>query len=209
MNSTRPPCGKRCGELHEFWLTTKATEIGITAGSGFAIVATGSLGRRELVPYSDLDLMLLHDDMPDRIVREVADSLWYPLWDANIRLDHSVRTVSQTLKVASADVSACMAMLDARHIAGDEELSARLIEGIRRQWRAGIQSLFGELVDETHARWRRSGEIAHRAEPDLKMGRGGLRDVQLLDALAIAQLADRAGRGPSGRPAGFARAAPT
>ncbi|MGH3523754.1 MAG: [protein-PII] uridylyltransferase, partial [Mycobacterium sp.] len=68
---------------------------------------------------------------------------------------------------------------------------ARLVEGVRRQWRTGIQSLFGELVESTHARWRRSGEIAHRAEPDLKLGRGGLRDVQLLDALAVAQLADR------------------
>ncbi len=113
------------GELHEFWLTTKATEIGITAGSGFSIVATGSLGRRELVPYSDLDLLLLHDDLAADDIREVADQLWYPLWDTNIRLDHSVRTVAQTLQVAGADVSACLAMLDARHIAGDHELSAR------------------------------------------------------------------------------------
>jgi [protein-PII] uridylyltransferase len=178
-------------ELHEFWLTTKAMQIGITAGSGFAIVATGSLGRRELLPYSDLDLLLLHDDMPADVVQRIADQLWYPLWDANIRLDHSVRTVAETLRVAGADVSAGLAMLDVRHIAGDERLSARLVEGVRRQWRTGIQSLFGELVEQTHARWRRSGEIAHRAEPDLKLGRGGLRDVQLLDALAIAQLADR------------------
>src|SRR5262245_628523 len=77
-------------DLHEFWLTTKATEIGITPTSGFAIVATGGLGRRELMPYSDLDLTLLHDDMPADIVSQVADLLWYPLWDANIRLDHSV-----------------------------------------------------------------------------------------------------------------------
>ena len=179
------------GELHESWLTAKATEIGITADSGFSIVATGSLGRRELVPYSDLDLLLLHDGMPADTVRQVADQLWYPLWDANIRLDHSVRTVAETLRVAGADVSAGLAMLDARHIAGDEELSSRLIEGVRRQWRTEIRSLFGELVEETHARWRRIGEIAHRAEPDLKLGRGGLRDVQLLDALAIAHLADR------------------
>jgi [protein-PII] uridylyltransferase len=179
------------GDLHESWLIAKAAEIGITADSGFSIVATGSLGRRELVPYSDLDLLLLHGGMPTETVRQVADQLWYPLWDANIRLDHSVRTVAETLRVAGADVSAGLAMLDARHIAGDEQLSARLIEGVRRQWRTGIQSLFGELVEETRARWRRIGEIAHRAEPDLKQGRGGLRDVQLLDALALAHLADR------------------
>ncbi len=190
------------GELHESWLTAKATEIGITAGSGFSIVATGSLGRRELVPYSDLDLLLLHDGMPTETVGKIADQLWYPLWDANIRLDHSVRTVNETLRVAGADVSAGLAMLDARHIAGDEQLSARLIEGVRRQWRTGIQSLFGELVEETHARWRRVGEIAHRAEPDLKLGRGGLRDLQLLDALAVAHLADRVTVGRPENPMG-------
>ncbi|MGY4710048.1 [protein-PII] uridylyltransferase [Mycolicibacterium sp. CBM1] len=177
-------------DLHEFWLATKATEIGITSTSGFAIVATGGLGRREFVPYSDLDLMLLHDNMPADLVTQVAEQLWYPLWDANIRLDHSVRTVPEALKVASEDISAGLAMLEARHIAGDSELSALLIGGARRQWRTGITSRFDELVEHTQARWQRSGQIAHRAEPDLKCGRGGLRDVQLLNALAIAQLAD-------------------
>jgi [protein-PII] uridylyltransferase len=93
-------------ELHEFWLTAKATQIGITGDSGFAIVATGSLGRGELVPYSDLDLLLLHDELPADVVGQVADLLWYPLWDAHIRLDHSVRTVAETLQVAGAEVSA-------------------------------------------------------------------------------------------------------
>ncbi|MGP4053594.1 [protein-PII] uridylyltransferase [Mycobacterium sp. 4D054] len=177
-------------DLYDFWLTTKATEIGITATSGFAIVATGGLGRGELLPYSDLDLMLLHDNMPPEDVAEVAELLWYPLWDANIRLDHSVRTVPGALRVAGEDISAGLAMLEARHIAGDGDLSALLIGGARRQWRTGIASRFDELVEHTRARWQRSGEIAHRAEPDLKCGRGGLRDVQLLNALAIAQLAD-------------------
>ncbi len=177
-------------DLHEFWLSTKAAEIGITATSGFAIVATGGLGRRELVPYSDLDLMLLHDNMPDDVVTQVAELLWYPLWDANIRLDHSVRTVPEALKVAGEDISAGLAMLEVRHIAGDSDLSSLLVAGARRQWRTGIASRFDELVEHTQQRWQRSGEIAHRAEPDLKCGRGGLRDVQLLNALAIAQLAD-------------------
>lgn len=177
-------------DLHEFWLTTKAAEIGITPTSGFAIVATGGLGRGELLPYSDLDLMLLHDNMPHDVVSQVAELLWYPLWDANIRIDHSVRTVPEAVSVAGEDISAGLAMLEARHIAGDSELSSLLIGGARRQWRTGIASRFEELVEHTEARWQRSGEIAHRAEPDLKTGRGGLRDVQLLNALAIAQLAD-------------------
>ncbi|MCV7153756.1 [protein-PII] uridylyltransferase [Mycolicibacterium pyrenivorans] len=177
-------------DLYDFWLTTKATEIGITSNSGFAIVATGGLGRGEILPFSDLDLMLLHDNMPDDVVGEVAELLWYPLWDANIRLDHSVRTVPQALKVGGEDISAGLAMLEARHIAGDADLSSLLISGARSQWRTGIASRFDELVEHTRARWQRSGEIAHRAEPDLKCGRGGLRDVQLLNALAIAQLAD-------------------
>jgi [protein-PII] uridylyltransferase len=177
-------------DLNEFWLTTKAAEIGITATSGFAIVATGGLGRGELLPYSDLDLTLVHDNMPPDIVAGVAELLWYPLWDANIHLDHSVRTVPEALQVAGEDISAGLAMLDARHIAGDSDLSALLVGGARRQWRTGIASRFEELVEHTQARWQRSGQIAHRAEPDLKNGRGGLRDVQLLNALAIAQLAD-------------------
>ena len=177
-------------DLHELWLNKKAAELGITRGSGFAIVATGGLGRRELVPYSDLDLMLLHDDKPTELVTEMAESLWYPLWDANIRLDHSVRTVPEALEVGGTELSAGMAMLEARHIAGDDTLSVQLIGGARRQWRTGITGRFDELVEQARARWQRSGQIAHRAEPDLKCGMGGLRDVQLLNALAIAQLAD-------------------
>ena len=177
-------------DLHEFWLSTKAAEIGVTETSGFAIVATGGLGRGELLPYSDLDLMLLHDNLPKGIVSQTAESLWYPLWDANIRLDHSVRTISEALQVAGENVSAGLAMLEVRHIAGDADLASLLIAGARRQWRTGIASRFDELVEHTQQRWQRSGQIAHRAEPDLKTGRGGLRDVQLLNALAIAQLAD-------------------
>lgn len=182
---------EECRKLYESWLTAKAAQIGLGAGCGFAIVATGSLGRRELLPHSDLDLLLLHDNLPADIVGQVADRLWYPLWDANIRLDHSVRTIAETLQVADVDIAAGLAMLDARHIAGDGQLSAALITGVRLQWRSRIASRFADLVEATHSRWRRAGEIAHRAEPDLKCGHGGLRDVQLLDALAVAQLADR------------------
>jgi [protein-PII] uridylyltransferase len=93
-------------------------------------------------------------------------------------------------------------MLDARHIAGDARLSDELIAGARRQWRSAIRSRMNELVEMTQTRWDRCGRIAQRAEPDLKSGRGGLRDVQLLDALGVAQLIDRHGMARPESPGG-------
>lgn len=194
-------------DLHESWLAGKAAEIGITDGSGFAIVAIGGLGRRELLPYSDLDLMLLHDDKPAQVLQGIADRLWYPLWDANVRLDHSVRTVSEALGVANDDMIAALGMLDARHLAGDAAPSDELIAGARRVWRRAIRSRMDELVEMTQARWRRCGRIAQRAEPDLKSGCGGLRDVQLLDALGVAHLIDRRGMANPDMPGGSLDAA--
>ncbi|WP_307828257.1 [protein-PII] uridylyltransferase [Antrihabitans sp. YC2-6] len=194
-------------DLHEFWLNKKAAELGITPGSGFAVVAVGGLARREMLPYSDLDLILLHDNVDPKRVSEVADQLWYPLWDAHIKLDHSVRTVSQAVKVAGDDLTAALGMLEARHIVGDDGLSTAMIGGVRRDWRNGIRSRFDELVNQSRSRWGRSGEIAHRAEPDLKNGRGGLRDIQLLDALSLAQLTDAMpGLGPDAPGGGMAQA---
>ncbi|HEY6422899.1 MAG TPA: [protein-PII] uridylyltransferase [Pseudonocardiaceae bacterium] len=176
-------------DLHEFWLVSRCASVGV--GRGTALVAVGALGRRELVPYSDLDLVLLHDGKRD--VRELADSLWYPLWDARIELDHSVRTVGQAVQVAATDLRAALGLLDARLIAGDGALFTAMDTAVRQAWRAGIRGRLEELAESAQQRWLRSGDIAHRVEPDLKNGRGGLRDVQLLDALSAGQLLDRIG----------------
>jgi [protein-PII] uridylyltransferase len=176
-------------DLYELWLTSCCTAVGV--GCGSALVAVGALGRREVVPYSDLDLVLLHDGKRD--VAELANSLWYPLWDARIDLDHSVRTVGQAVQVAATDLRAALGLLDARLIAGDEELFTVMDTAVRRAWRSGIRGRLDELIESTQQRWLRSGDIAHRVEPDLKNGHGGLRDVQLLDALSAGQLVDRAG----------------
>lgn len=188
-----PGLRRALGDLYEFWLATKATELQITGASGFAIVAVGGLGRQEVLPYSDLDLILLHDNIDAERVAEVADGLWYPLWDANIGLDHSVRTVPQALAVARDDTSAALGLTEARHIVGDDDLSSLLIGGVRQQWRTDIRRRLPEVIAHAQGRWQRAGDIAHRTEPDLKNGRGGLRDVQLLSALALGQLTDGMG----------------
>ncbi|WP_158888955.1 [protein-PII] uridylyltransferase [Amycolatopsis anabasis] len=177
-------------DLYEFWLGKAATAAGVdTADPGVALVAVGGLGRRELVPFSDLDLVLVHNGNSE--IAKIADALWYPLWDARVGLDHAVRTPAEALQVAADDLRTAMGLLDARHLSGDAELSARLAAAARDQWRRTARKRLPELAESARARWQRSGEIAQSSEPDLKYGRGGLRDAGVLDALAAAQLTDR------------------
>jgi [protein-PII] uridylyltransferase len=174
-------------DLHDFWLSSRAATIGLTDRA--ALVAVGALGRRELAPWSDLDLVLLHEGRGD--IERLARELWYPLWDAGIGLDHAVRTPGQAVQVAATDLRAALGLLEARHIAGDQALADKVRAAVRQAWRAGIRGRFDELADAAHERWRKVGDVAHRVEPDLKNGHGGLRDIQLIDALAVAQLVDR------------------
>src|SRR6185437_1179548 len=137
-------------------------------------------------------LVLLHDGRKD--VDRLAEELWYPLWNSGIGLDHSVRTPGQAVQVAATDLRAAFGLLEARHLAGDPELSEKVGSAVRQAWRAGIRGRFEEIAEGAQERWRKSGDVAHRVEPDLKSGHGGLRDVQLIDALAAAQLVDRPSR---------------
>lgn len=183
---------QQLGMLFEGWLIARAAELGISVDSGLAVVATGGLARRQLLPFSDLDVLLLHRDCDAQRLAEVAEGLWYPLWDAHVALDHSVRTEPEALQVAADDLTTALGLLEAHHVAGDAAASEHLVAAVRQQWRTGIAERFPALVQQAQARWDRYGEIAQSAEPDLEQGHGGLRDVQLLHALATAHLTDAA-----------------
>src|SRR5207253_10511000 len=92
---------------------------------GVSLLAVGSLGRRELCPYSDVDLVLVHGGRKD--VGAVAERLWYPIWDSGLSLDHSVRTVKQALAVADDDLKAALGLLDGRPFAGDLDMGLDLV----------------------------------------------------------------------------------
>ncbi|WP_040338212.1 [protein-PII] uridylyltransferase [Candidatus Blastococcus massiliensis] len=159
-----------------------------TGTDGLALMAVGSLGRRELPPYGDLDLVLVHDGRPE--IASLADALWYPVWDAGLRLDHSVRSVADAVAVASADVKAGLGLLDARFVAGDPALAAQLRTATLSSWRQAGSRLLPALRDLRRERARQVGELAFLLEPDLKEAYGGLREGQVLRAVAAAQLAD-------------------
>jgi [protein-PII] uridylyltransferase len=158
---------------------------------GIALVAVGSLGRRELPPHGDLDLVLVHDDRPE--IAAVADALWYPIWDAGVRLDHSVRSIPEAVTVASTDAKAGLGLLDARLVAGDADLAARLRTATLASWRQAASRLLPQLRDLRRDRARQLGELAFLLEPDVKEAYGGLREGQVLRAVAAAQLGDDPG----------------
>jgi [protein-PII] uridylyltransferase len=159
-----------------------------TGTDGIALIAVGSLGRRELPPYGDLDLVLVHEDRPE--ITAVADALWYPIWDAGLRLDHSVRSVTEAVGVAGTDVRAGVGVLDARLVAGDPTLAATLRTATLAGWRQSASTLLPQLRELRRERARLAGELAFLVEPDLKESYGGLREGQVLRAIAAAQLAD-------------------
>jgi [protein-PII] uridylyltransferase len=170
--------------LYDGWLV----ELLGNPGQGVALVAVGALGRQDPTPGSDLDLVLVHEGRSD--VAGIADSVWYPVWDSGVGLDHSVRTVAEATAVAKDDLKAALGLLDTRFVAGDADLAQRLVSATRAAWRTGASKRLPELRELVEQRARQFGEVAFLLEPDLKEARGGLRDVHALHAAAIAQVAD-------------------
>lgn len=164
----------------------------VGAESDVALVAVGSHARRELTPGGDLDLVLLHRGRPD--VAEVADRVWYPIWDSGQRLDHSVRTVQEARTVARSDLKAALGLLDVRRIAGDPTLVDEVRSAVLADWRADARTRLAELAEMTRGRWRDQGELAFLLEPDLKEARGGLRDMQVMRAVAASWVAQAPGQ---------------
>lgn len=160
------------------------------APEGVALVAVGGLGRRECAPYSDLDLVLLHTGLAG--VRELAEEVWYPIWDAKLGLDHSVRTPSEALEVARSDLRVALGLLDARHVAGDRSLTESLAEAALDQWRRSAARTLPELREATARRHEIHGELAFLLEGDLKESAGGLRDVAVLRGISYAGVSDAA-----------------
>ena len=163
----------------------------LDAETGVALVAVGGYGRRELLPRSDLDVVLLHGGRDD--IAGVADRIWYPGWDSGAKLDHAVRTVPQARRVARTDLKVALGLLSARHVAGDPGLTERLRAGALEDWRSAAPARLAELHAAHDERTRTYGELAFLLEPDLKEARGGLRDVHAIQAVAAAWVAPAPG----------------
>ena len=149
-------------------------------GQSVCVVAVGGYGREALCPHSDVDVLILWKDLSHKEAEGVCGRLLYPLWDGGLQVGHRQGSVDDVLKSCEQDPVARTALLDLRYVAGSrllfDELSRRS-EGAWESWKHNFPSW---LRDDNAARFRRYGESVFLLEPNVKEGKGGLRDIHWL-----------------------------
>ena len=165
------------------WLSGLAERAAGDVNRHLALVAVGGYGRGSLCPYSDLDVVLVHNGHRD--IGKVADAIWYPVWDQGVHLDHSVRRPSEVLSAAAEDVRVALGLLDGRLVWGEAKVAEPLLEKARAAWRDRLGARYLPLLQQQMAERRATaGDVAFLLEPDLKESHGGLRDVSVLRAIS-------------------------
>ncbi|MES2119912.1 MAG: [protein-PII] uridylyltransferase [Pseudomonadota bacterium] len=148
---------------------------------GLALVGLGGTGRGEMAPFSDLDLMFLTAAAPTSAQERVAESVLHLLWDLKLKVGHSVRSTSQLIALAKKDMTIRTSFLEARWIWGDEKLIDATSARFRKEVVAGSAAEFvAAKLAERDARHVRMGDSRYVVEPNVKDGKGGLRDLHTL-----------------------------
>lgn len=150
-----------------------------------AIVATGGYGRGLLAPGSDIDLLFLLPYKQTPWGESVAEYMLYLLWDLGFKVGHATRTVDQCIKLGTSDFTIRTALLDSRLIHGDGQLFAELSDRFKSDVVKGTAREFIDAkLSERDDRTRRAGESRYKVEPNVKDGKGGLRDLHTLHWLS-------------------------
>jgi len=150
-----------------------------------SVVATGGYGRGLLAPGSDIDLLFLLPYKQTPWGESVAEYMLYILWDLGFKVGHATRTVDQCIKLSIGDMTIRTALLDSRLVHGDGQLDAELEHRFRSEVVAGTARQFIDAkMSERDERLKRSGESRYKVEPNVKDGKGGLRDLHTLHWLS-------------------------
>jgi len=152
-----------------------------TSGERLAIIAVGGYGRGELAPYSDIDVLFLLPYKRTPHTEQVVEYLLYLLWDLGLKIGQSTRSVEECLRQAKSDLTIRTGLLEARYLWGDQEL----FQELKRRFDSDVvrgsaaQFVTGKLA-ERDARHKRVGDSRYQLEPNIKEGKGGLRDLHTL-----------------------------
>jgi [protein-PII] uridylyltransferase len=154
-----------------------------SVGDDYAVCAVGGYGRRQLAPFSDIDLLFLHRSAGDAQLRPLIDFMLYPLWDSGIKIGHGVHTPKSAVDFAKEDIIARTAYLDARFLCGSLSLFENFQDQFSKLRRRTKSQFVAAKLEEQTLRQRKSGETRYLIEPDIKDGKGGLRDLQTIQWL--------------------------
>jgi len=152
-----------------------------TEGERIALMAVGGYGRGALAPFSDLDLLFLRPYKATAHTESVIEYILYILWDLGFKVGHASRTVEECIRYAREDFTISTSLLEARRLAGDEALAAELKRRYRKDVMQGTgQTFVAAKLAERDQRHQRAGASRYMVEPNVKEGKGGLRDLNTL-----------------------------
>ena len=152
-----------------------------TEGEKQAIVAVGGYGRGELAPQSDIDLLFLSNWKLTPHAEQIVEFLLYTLWDLGLKVGHATRSIDECIRLAKSDLTIRTALLEARYLWGD----AALYRGLRQKFRdftaaEGANGFVAQKLAERDVRHAKMGDSRYVLEPNIKDGKGGLRDLHTL-----------------------------
>ncbi len=147
----------------------------------YAIIALGGYGREEQCIHSDIDLLLLFKDHVPGSAEDLVREVVYPLWDHGLEIGHSTRSLRECIRMAGKDYEILTPLLDARFICGISPLYTELIKQVREKiLKRNTEKIISWLIEKNRDRHERFGDSSFLLEPNLKEGRGGLRDYHTL-----------------------------
>ncbi|MBO9715020.1 [protein-PII] uridylyltransferase [Sphingomonas sp.] len=152
-----------------------------TAAERMALIAVGGYGRGEMAPHSDIDIGFITPWKVTGWSEQVIESMLYSLWDMRLKVGHSSRSLDEMVRQAKADITVRTALLEARYVWGDtalyDEASKRFQAEVQQDT---VRAFIAEKLAERDARHKRMGDSRYVVEPNVKEGKGGLRDLHTL-----------------------------
>jgi [protein-PII] uridylyltransferase len=152
-----------------------------TTGERLTLIAVGGYGRGEMAPHSDVDLGFLTPGRQTAWAEQVIESMLYVLWDMGLKIGHSSRSLSEMVRQAKADITIRTALLEARFVCGDQALYDEAAQRFATEVQAGSERQFiADKLAERDARHVKMGDSRYVVEPNVKEGKGGMRDIHAL-----------------------------
>ncbi|MDH5426902.1 MAG: [protein-PII] uridylyltransferase [Nitrospirota bacterium] len=145
------------------------------------LVAMGGYGRRELAPYSDIDVMVLTRGNQAELAQAISQGVFHRLWDLGFQVGHSVRTIAECLEIGETDLPACTSLMESRFLGGNAAVFQEFQRKFdRRILKRRAKQFVLDKIEERQREYAKFGGTIFLLEPNIKKGKGGLRDVHLI-----------------------------